>query len=400
MLKKLRLKFVLINMSIVIAMLLAIFATVYHFTKTDLQRQANSMLQSLAQSARQPNGPRTSKREVQLPYFIIQVHLNGDLHVSGYTSYDLTDEAFLQELVQKVYSLNTNEGTLPEYSLRYKTVPAMGVQKLIFLDISSHETTLSSLLQGSILIGLASIIVFLAISFWLARWAIKPVEKAWAQQIQFVSDASHELKTPLTVILGNAEMLQNPDYCPETKLQFAENIVTMSHRMRSLVEGLLELARADNGRIQQAFEKLNMSQLTEDALLPFEPLLFEKDLTLECSIEPGILLNGSATHLQQLLGILLDNAGKYACPGIVTVKLYRQGRSCILSVANPGEPIPEQELKRIFDRFYRTDTARTGNGSFGLGLSIAKSIAEQHKGKIWAQSNQTGNCFFVQLPTL
>ena len=400
MLKKLRLKFVLINMSIVVAMLLAIFATVYHFTKTDLQRQANSMLQSLAQSARQPNGPREPKREVQLPYFIIQVHLNGDLHVSGYTSYDLTDEAFLQELVQKVYSLNTNEGTLPEYALRYKAVPAMGSQKLIFLDISSHETTLSSLLQGSILIGLASIIVFLAISFWLARWAIKPVEKAWAQQRQFVSDASHELKTPLTVILGNAEMLQNPDYCPETKLQFAENIVTMSHRMRSLVEGLLELARADNGRIQQAFERLNMSQLTEDSLLPFEPLLFEKDLTLECSIEPGILLNGSATHLQQLLGILLDNAGKYACPGIVTVKLHRQGRSCILSVANPGEPIPEQELKRIFDRFYRTDTARTGNGSFGLGLSIAKSIVEQHKGKIWAQSNQTGNCFFVQLPTL
>ena len=170
--------------------------------------------------------------------------------------------------------------------------------------------------------------------------------------------------------------------------------------MRSLVEGLLELARADNGRIQQAFEKLNISQLTEDSLLPFEPLLFEKNLTLECSIEPGILLNGSATHLQQLLGILLDNAGKYAIPGVVTVRLYRQGRSCILSVANPGEPIPEQELKRIFDRFYRTDTARTGNGSFGLGLSIAKSIAEQHKGKIWAQSNQTGNCFFVQLPTL
>ena len=401
MLKKLRLKFVLINMSIVVAMLLVIFATVYHFTKTDLDKQGDSMLQSLSQSARQPNGLRDPGREIQLPYFIIQVHLNGDLYVSGHTYHDLTDEAFLQALVKQVYLINTPEGELPEYALRYKVVSSLGTQKLIFLDISSQAAALEALIQGCALIAIASIMAFLVISILLARWAIKPVEKAWEQQRQFVSDASHELKTPLTVIMSNAELLQSPDYAPESKAQFLDSIVTMSHRMRTLVEGLLELARADTGRIQQGFEQLDMSQLTQDALLPFEPVLFEKGLTLECSIQPGIFLKGSAAHLQQLLGNLLDNAGKYASPGVVTVTLRRQGRSsCLLTVANPGNPIANEELEKIFDRFYRTDTARTGNGSFGLGLSIAKSIAENHNGKIWAHSNETGNCFYVQLPIL
>lgn len=401
MLKKLRLKFVLINMGIVVAMLLAIFATVYHFTKADLNDQADAMLQSLAQSARQSGGFRDPGREVQLPYFIIQVYLNGDMYVSGRSYHDLTNEAFLQALVKQVYLTNSSEGAFPEYALRYAVVSSMGMQQLIFLDTSSQDAALSTLVQGCALIGVVSMVAFLVISILLARWAIKPVEKAWEQQRQFISDASHELKTPLTVIVSNAELLQSPDYAPETKAQFVGSIVTSAHRMRTLVEGLLELARADNGRIRQAFEMLDLSRLTEDALLPFEPVLFEKGLTLESSIEPGIILKGSVAHLQQLVGILLDNAGKYASPGIVAVTLCRQGRnSCLLSVANPGEPIPKEELEKIFDRFYRTDTARTGIGSFGLGLSIAKSITQNHNGKIWAQSNQTGNCFHVQLPII
>ena len=104
--------------------------------------------------------------------------------------------------------------------------------------------------------------------------------------------------------------------------------------------------------------------------------------------------------MQQLVGILLDNAGKYASTGIVTVTLQRQGRNALLAVANPGEPIPKENLEKIFDRFYRADNARTGNGSFGLGLSIAKSIVQTHNGRIWAESNSTGNCFYVQLPTI
>lgn len=401
MLKKLRLKFIFINMGIVIAMLLVIFATVFHFTKADLKRQSDSMLQILTQCTQQPGGFREPGREVQLPYFVIQVYLNGDLQVIGRTYYDLTDENFLKELVTHVYSANIPEGEIPQYALRYKTFSYMGVQKIIFLDTSSQDAALSSLIQSSLLIGVISILVFLVISILLARWSVRPVETAWIKQHQFVSDASHELKTPLTVILNHAELLSDPGYDEKSKAQLSQNIIAMTHRMRALVDGMLELARADNGKLQQLFVTLDMSKLTETALLPFEPVLFEKGITLDFRLAPDIQIKGSENHLQQLIGILLDNAGKYATPGIVNVTLSRSGRnSCLLTVANPGQPIPSDELEKIFDRFYRVDAVRTGNGSFGLGLSIAQSIVQNHGGKIWAESNPTGNCFFVQLPML
>lgn len=399
MLKKLRLKFILINMGIVAAMLIVIFATVYHFTRSDLENQSVSMLQSLSQSVQQFGGVREPGQDIQLPYFIIQINIHGEMMVSGYAYYDLTDEAFLQELIQFVYTSPTSTGIIEAYDLRYGRVSSLGSQSLIFVDISSQRAVLASLVQVSILIGLVSLVAFLGISILLARWAVRPVEKAWQQQRQFVSDASHELKTPLTVIMSNAELLQSSECDDENRTQFSGSILTMSYRMRSLVEGLLELARADNGQTKNAFEKLDYSALVEDSLLPFEPVLYERGLTLESCIQPGICLTGSAQHLHQVVDILLDNAGKYASPGIVVVTLQRQGRaSCLLTVSNPGEPIPQEDLEKIFERFYRRDQARTGTGSFGLGLSIAQSLVQAHQGKIWAQSNATGNCFFVQLP--
>lgn len=397
MLKKLRQKFILINMGIVAAMLIVIFAMVFHFTKTDLENQSTAMLQSLSQSVQQPGGIRD--RQAQLPYFIIQITIHGDVIATGNTYFDLTDQVFLQELIQFVYTAQSPSGVIDAYDLRYSRVSALDMQKLIFVDISSQRAALASLVQVSVLIGIIGLVAFWGISILLARWAIKPVEKAWQQQRQFVSDASHELKTPLTVIMSNAELLQSPECDEESRTQFSGSILTMSHQMRHLVEGLLELARADNGQTKNAFAKIDYSKLVSDSLLPFEPVLFERGLTLEGRIEPGITLTGSAQHLHQVVDILLDNAGKYASPGIVMVTLQRQGRgNCLLTVSNPGEPIPQPELERIFERFYRVDKARSRTGSFGLGLSIARGIIQNHNGKIWAQSNSTGNCFFVQLP--
>lgn len=397
MLKKLRLKFVLTNIAIVTAMLLVIFGLFFHFTKEDLRRQGQSALQILSKSSQ---SLRPDNR-VQLPYFVIQINTRGEILVSGNTHYDLADEDFLQELIQTVYTSKSSSGYIKKYGLLYNHVSGGSIQKLVFVDTSSQKAVLASLTQSSILIGLASLVVFLIISILLARWAVKPVAKAWQQQKQFVSDASHELKTPLTVIMGNAELLKSAHEDPEDAAHSADNILTMSYRMRDLVSGLLELARADNGQVEKTFAPLDLSKLVSDALLPFEPVLFEQGMTLEGRIEPGIRINGSEIYLQQLAGILLDNAGKYGAAGIVCVTLTRQSRSqCLLTVSNPGEPIPKEQLERIFERFYRTDQARTGAGSFGLGLSIARSVVQAHNGRIWAQSNETGNCFCVQLPCI
>jgi len=139
----------------------------------------------------------------------------------------------------------------------------------------------------------------------------------------------------------------------------------------------------------------------EEALLPFEPMFFESGLNLQSNVERGINVNGNDRYLSQVVHILLDNALKYSAPGIVELQLQRYGRAqALLTVSNPGNPITPEDQERIFDRFYRQDEARTGSGSFGLGLAIAKSLVTEHGGRIWVDSNKTGNCFCVVLPCI
>ena len=347
MLKKLRLKFVLVNMAIVICMLLVIFGLTVEHTKAEMDRESEAALQTLAFDRRVPNEDR-----IKIPYFEIQTNIHGDLRVTGNSYHDLTNRTFIQELLQLVYTSKESTGYLEAYQLRYVVVPNTISQRIVFVDVSGQAAALNSLIRGCFFVGLAALVVFFAISMLLARWAIKPVEKAWQQQKQFVSDASHELKTPLTVIMSNAELLQSPDFDRESKDRFADNILTVSRQMRSLVEGMLELARSDKEQSKQSFTKVDLSELVEDALLPFEPVFFENGLLLESNVASDIHVDGNREQLQQVLEILLDNAAKYSVMGIVCVNLERQGRNhCLLSVSNPGTPIPQEEAKRIFERF-------------------------------------------------
>lgn len=274
-------------------------------------------------------------------------------------------------------------------------------QIIVFADISSEIATMRNLYRTCVIIGLGSLASFLVISIFFARWAVRPVEEAWAQQRQFVSDASHELKTPLTVILTDAEMLKSPRFDEAHKAQFVDNILTMSNQMRGLVESLLQLARVDNGAIQKMpLQHIDLSGLVSDELLTFEALFFEKGLTLAEDIADGITVHGSAQHLKQVVEILLDNAQKYSEPhGTVRVTLQKSGaHHCLLSVADPGDAISPEDLRKIFQRFYRIDEARAMNHSYGLGLSIAENIVKNHKGRIWAESAEGINTFRVELP--
>ena len=396
MLKKLRLKFVFVNMVIVTCLLAVILGMIVRQTDAQLDRNCDDVLQALAYGANKPGD-----EELRIPHFVIQVMVGGSVTVVGNSYHDLKDEAFIQELVQRVFTANGTTGYIKEYNLRYMVVSNMLSHKLIFVDDSGHVAALSTLIQACFFIGLMAFVVLVVISVLLARWAVKPVETAWEQQKQFISDASHELKTPLTVIMSNAELLQSSEFDEPTKNQFADSILTMSRQMRNLVEGMLELARADRGQSLKTFEKLSLSNLVNSTLLPFEPMFFERGLLLESSVEEDIQINGNPEELRQVLEIFLDNAAKYSAKGIVQVTLRRQGRNhCYLAVSNPGEPIAQKDLKRIFERFYRVDTARSRTGSFGLGLPIARTIVQDHKGKIWAESNETGNCFYVMLPCL
>ena len=268
----------------------------------------------------------------------------------------------------------------------------------MFSDMSSENNTLDTLLKNSLLIGVLSFLGFLAISVYLSRWAVKPVATAWLQQKQFVADASHELKTPLTVIMANADMLQSDEYDDEQRKSFSQSILLMSRQMELLVEKMLELARSDAEQAKQLMSPLDLSKLVLDTAISFEGVFVEKGLTLDGDAEPGITIQGNAEAIQQVMDILLDNAQKYSLPnGETMVRLYSVGQGkCQLKVSNPGAEIPPEDLKRIFQRFYRMDKARSRDGSFGLGLSIAESIVTQHKGKIWAESKGGMNTFVVE----
>ena len=400
MIKKLRTKFVCIVMAIATLMVGGILGVVIYFTANNMQMQSVTMMRTIGAAPFQMGAPgKPGNDEVRLPFFTVQISSRGELITTGGGYFDLSDRAYIQELVNLVLDLEQESGELKEYDLRYlKTVSPMGLS-IVFADTATEEATIRSMTYTCVFIFFATMLVFLGISILLSRWAIKPVAQAWDQQRQFVADASHELKTPLAVIMANAELMQNEQTAPDDKGKYAETILSTTYQMRSLVENMLEMARVDNGTQNMQFSALDMSQLTGDAVLSFQLLYEEQGMGLRCAIGEGISVMGSEQHLYQVLDVLLDNALKYATPNsMVSVDLKNTGRHCILSVASAGEPLSKEELTNIFKRFYRADKARARNGSYGLGLSIAEAVVEAHKGKIWAESTQGQNIFYVQLP--
>ena len=399
MIRKLRTKFVCVIMGIVMLMLATILGVVIRFTGQNMEMQSINMMRAIATAPFQQGNLGKPPEEVRLPFFTVQIGSRGELlGVSG-GYFDLTDREYIQNIVNAALASEEKTEELEEYQLRFlKEKTPMGYT-IVFSDTTTESATLKNLYSICGLIFFVAMGVFLGISIFLSNWVIKPVATAWDQQRQFVADASHELKTPLSVIMANAELLEHADTADEDRSKFSRNILSMTYQMRALVENLLEMARVDNGTLKMQFAALDFSELVSDAVLSFQLLYEEKGQTLQSRIPEGLTLQGSQQHLYQVMDILLDNALKYSVPGGHTnAELKRIGHSCLLTVANTGEPISREDLTNIFKRFYRVDKARSLNGSYGLGLSIAQAIVEAHKGIIWAESDNGYNTFFVQLP--
>lgn len=402
MIKKLRFKFVLINMSIVTIMLFVILGLILYFTSANLESDSIRMMENIAAQPLRLAGPDELGEEVKLPFFTLQLGPHGELVAAGGGYYDLSDREFLNSLIDQAFSSPKKLGVISEYNLRYYRVDTPMNPCLVFADISSERATLDNLIKTCVFIFGLSFLLFLGVSILLSKWAVRPVDLAWKQQRQFVADASHELKTPLTVIMTSAELAQSPGYSEENKQKFLSSILTMSHQMKGLIEQMLELARVDHTDAKTTFRSVDLSKLASDALLPFEAVFYEAGLTLTTAVDSGIQVSGDEAQLRQVMEILLDNAQKYAGDrAAVWVTLQRRGRNhCLLTVANQGDPISPEALENLFKRFYRADPARSRTGSFGLGLSIAERIVALHKGKIWAESRDGVNSFLVELPLL
>lgn len=380
-------------------MLLVMFGLIYNITERNLETENINMMKSIAAHPFQLGRPNEPSSELRLPFFTLQLGKEGEIVSTGGGYYDLSDHRFLKNLISQSMQEIPETGIIKEHNLRYYRLKRPMDTTLVFSDISSEKSTLNSLLQTFVITGFISFFIFLGISIFLAKWAIQPVARSWNQQKQFVADASHELKTPLTVIMTNSELLQSTDFNEEERHHFLQSISLMSRQMKQLVEKMLLLAKSDNQDTRITMNTLNLSQLVLNTAISFEGIFVEKGLFLESFAEPDIKIHGNEEGLRQVIDILLDNASKYSFPDSTThiVLYHTDWKRCCIKVSNPGTAIPQDELKRIFQRFYRTDKARSRDGSFGLGLSIAENIVTQHKGKIWAESQNGVNSFFVEL---
>lgn len=393
MIRRLRLKFVCALMAVAAVLLCVLCLAVLHFTRAGLEAES---LQTMGAAALMPEPARPGepRREPHLPCFTLRLGPRGELEAFGDGYYDLTDEVFLGELMQQALDAGTDSGVVGDF--RFLRTGPPDRPTVVFAGRGGERRTMERLTRACLLAGGGALLVFLGVSVLLSGWMTGPVARAWEQQRQFVADASHELKTPLTVIQTSAELL--PDGGSPAQARYRENILASAGRMRALAEGLLELARADSGLTETAMETVDLSKLVQDAVLPFEPIFFERGLTLESGIEPGLLVQGSAQKLRQAVDILLDNAQKYTAPGgTVWVRLARRGRQALLSVSGPGETLSPQACRDIFKRFYRADPAR-GEEGYGLGLAIAREIVSAHRGRIWAESHGGENIFLIRLP--
>ena len=214
---------------------------------------------------------------------------------------------------------------------------------------------------------------------------------------RFVSDASHELKTPLTVILSSAELLEQ-SASPEQAV-YVDNIRAEGRRMKALVEDMLTLFRAQKNASSPPDTVTDLSEAAVTAALRFEPVAFEAGHVLDYDIAPSLPVRGDGAKLGQALAVLLDNAVKYAAPGTpIRLTAVRQGSRAVVSVTDQGPDIPSDKLPRIFDRFYRADDARTDGDSFGLGLPIAKAIVDAHRGVLRCDSSGGVTTFSISLP--
>ena len=390
MLNKLRNKFVLINTLMIGAILVLIVLAI---TAITLHRDYTIKRDTLKRAVN--NGATGELSEILLAH----VDENGKISIIendiSKTDFDTKN---LELSVSNILSASDDSGILVMNRIMYSrakgqsgTYVAFALIDNILLDAEDTFSTSSSVA------AIALFLLFL-LSRKLANVVIKPAENAWNDQKRFVADASHDLKTPLTVIMANNDiLLSHPEKTVGEQEKWLESTQQEAEYMSSLINKMLELARTDSLLDKIQLEDVNISEVVEKAVLQLEPVAFESGVIIQGDITRDVVLESNSTEFYKLTQILIDNAVKYAQKNsIVMVSLIKAKKDVMLSINNKGDAIPAEQLEHIFDRFYRTDDART-KGGFGLGLSIAKNVANALGGEIFATSdNENGTTFTVK----
>ena len=416
MFKKSRRKIVAAIMSILILLWVGTLGVIYASSYFEMSKQNQEMLQAhaemyvLPQSFEgmiPPNRPRPDGNngfnpgfDPQSPmfqlstFYTVAVSYDGDILEIKNEPPTVHSDDDLKKLAQSIIKENRQYGT--DDNLAFYKEDKGGYTLVTFMDNTVVNENALTLFRYTLIFGGVALVLFFFLSVFLARKIVNPLEESYQKQKQFISDAGHELKTPVSVVSANAELLSREI----GNNQWLQNIQYENERMGMLVGQLLDLARTEN--VTPQMEHIDFSRLVAGEALPFESVAFEKGLVLNSNITNGIGVEGNSTQLKQIVSILLDNAIRHSKEqGEVYLSLTKEHGYAKLSVINKGDEIPVEQREQIFERFYRMDTARNGEDKhYGLGLAIAKAIATSHKGHIEVQCFNGFVEFRTQIPII
>ena len=393
MFKKSKRKIVAAILSVLVLLLCGTFGVIYLASYTEMTNENRELLKQYVDSYTLPGTdmggfefakdrgdkgtPHTKPPMLELSTFY-SVATSKDGQILKVDTADLStySEDTLKELAAEIIENGKTDGV--ESKLAYRMADKGEYILVAFLDNTVMLESADTLINYTLIFGGVALVCLLFLAYFLANKIVSPLEESYQRQKQFVSDAGHELKTPVAVVNANLELLSREI----GENQWLSNIQYENERMSGLILQLLELARAEN--VTPMMEVIDLSRLVCGETLPFETVAYENGLTLNSSIVDNILVRGNSVQLKQLVSILIDNAICHSdSSGAIFLSLKKEKNHAVLSVVNNGEEIPLEERKRLFERFYRTDTARTGEGAhYGLGLAIARAITTAHKGTI------------------
>ena len=338
---------------------------------------------------------RPDKNEPQFQlstFYSVAYAADGSVLAVNNGNHALQSEEKLLELTASILSGGRDSGRIG--NMTYLVEKRADYTLVAMIDGTIARNNQAILIRQMLIIGSAALAVLVSVAVFLARRIVRPLEDNDRRQKQFISDAGHELKTPIAVISANSELLRRT----LGESEWLNNIDYENGRMSELVKQLLALSRAEGS--PAPMESLDFSKLVGGEALPFESVAFERGKQIEWNLEPGLRVKGNPNQLKQLVSILLDNALSHGTGEAIRLALKREKHSAVLSVSNAADAMSAQQLAHLFDRFYRADEARGEAGAhYGLGLSIAKAVAEAHGGTIRAGYQDGRATFTVSIPT-
>lgn len=315
-------------------------------------------------------------------YFMVTVDENGEITDCDLQRIAAVDESTAEEYTQAATVADRETGFQGIY--RYRVTETEDGEKYVFLDCRRELSNFRAVLITTIsvsLLGLGAVFVLVVI---FSRMVFRPVEESIRKQKRFITDASHELKTPLTIIDANTEVME----MESGESQWTKSTRKQIQRLSGLVQQLVTLSRLDEEKGLEEKCEFCISEAVTECVQTYEALAQTRGKELILSIEENLSYTGDERSIRQLMGILMDNAVKYSSKnGTISLTLKKKGKKIFLEIYNDAEGLPSGKLDVLFERFYRLDSSRnSGTGGSGIGLSVAKAIVQAHKGKITAEN--------------